>query len=86
MGMRRIEPNDAHKALKADIDAALLKHGKVMSSAEILAIISQMCGMVLAMQDQRTMTKDAALEIMTSNIEIGNAIVIANLNATQGRA
>lgn len=58
-----------------------------LSGSEVLALCAYMTGAAIAMQDQRSMTRDLAMEIVTRNIEAGNAAVIEGLlSATGGRA
>lgn len=52
----------------------------------MLALSAHMVGQIIAMQDQRTMTRQAALEIVMANMEQGNAEVIDNLFAKGGKA
>ena len=84
--MKRMEPGDADKRLHADIAALIKRHLSPDTSDRVLAIASQVVGQVLAMQDQRKMTKDMALQIVMENIEAGNQAVIASLQNTKGSA
>lgn len=84
--MKAFPTNEHHKALKADLDALTAKYADKMTDAEVLAIISQVVGMVIALQDQRTMTPDQAMSIVAANIEVGNQLVVNNLrDAPAGR-
>lgn len=79
MKTKTVEPGPEHQALMSDLKAVLKKHGDNLRADTILAICAQLTGQVLAMQDQRVMTPDAALAIVGANIEIGNAAAIQEL-------
>jgi len=67
-------------SIKAEIDA------ESVTSAELLALLSHTVGACIAMQDQRRMTRDMALDIVFKNIEAGNQETISGLMASKGRA
>jgi hypothetical protein len=64
----------------------LLKYSGDLPADQMLAMASHMVGQILAMQDQRVMTPDMALEIVSLNIEAGNAEMIENVAKTKGSA
>lgn len=74
-----------HEATYQDLIKLLSRHGE-LSPPEMLAVAANLTGKLLAMQDQRTMTRETALKIIQKNIEIGNQQVIAELHATKGSA
>jgi hypothetical protein len=84
--MKRMIPTDADKSLRAEIMALVKRHLTPDTGERVLAIAAQVVGQALALQDQRTMTKDRALQIVMANIEAGNAGVIESLTNTKGRA
>lgn len=84
MRMKSYEPGPQHKALKDGLDALMRKHGEKLSDQEILALMSQFVGMLIALQDQRILTPSQAMEIVASNIEIGNRLVIEDLMRGKG--
>lgn len=57
-----------------------------MGSIEQLAILSSLVGQLVAMQDQRRYTAEALMELVASNIELGNKTVISQLHKTEGQA
>jgi hypothetical protein len=65
---------------------ALIKEqtDKGISSEELLAIAANMLGKILALQNQRTMTRDRAMAIITRNLELGNQQVVDELAKTGG--
>lgn len=86
MRIRSIQPELRHAAFRADLLAVLDKHAGHLDSSEMLALASHAVGQILALQDQRTMTNDRAMEIVASNIEVGNSEVIDNLMNSKGEA
>jgi hypothetical protein len=60
-----------------------------MSALEILAVASNMVGKLVAMQDQRTVSPQMAMDTVSRNIELGNNQVLDDLLSEQrpvGRA
>lgn len=68
-----------HEVAYQDLVALLRKHADEMSSLEMLAIAANMLGKLIAMQDQRTVTSEMAMEIVTRNVEYGNQQVVGAL-------
>jgi hypothetical protein len=75
-----------HEIFYQDLAALMGRHGDKVSAEEMLAIGANMVGKLLALQDQRTMTRDRGLEIVIQNIELGNQQVIDQLMQSKGRA
>jgi hypothetical protein len=69
-----------------DLCALVSKHRDTISAMELLAIASNMVGKLIAMQDQRGMTSDLAMEIVLKNIEYGNKQVMEQIGKTKGSA
>lgn len=84
--MKRFQPNTADHVLHRDIADLIKRHLTPDTSQRVLAIAAQIVGQVLAMQDQRKMTSEMAMQIVIQNIEIGNQGVIDSLHATKGQA
>ncbi len=84
--MKAVAPTKADEALRDDIMALVKRHLTPDTGERVLAITSQVVGQALALQDQRTMTKDRALQLIMANIETGNAGVIESLHHTKGNA
>lgn len=70
-----------HEALYKDFYEVLRKHTEGMTPIEMLAIAANMVGKILAMQDQRAITLQAAMEVIIKNIEYGNQTVIQDLRS-----
>lgn len=75
-----------HEVVYQDLVALVRRHADKMTSLEVLAIASNMVGKLIAMQDQRTVTPEKAMEVVTRNVEYGNQQVLAALSSTQGEA
>ena len=73
--MKSIEPNARHARFKRDLEKLLNKHAGKLSAQELLAISAQVCGMIAAVQDKRTMTSEQAMEIIVENIKNGNQLM-----------
>ncbi|MDA4845992.1 hypothetical protein [Hoeflea poritis] len=87
---RRLRPAELrpeHITLVKQIRKTLRKYSDNLSAEEILACLAQTVGTVIALQDQRTMTPDEAIEIVAKNMEIGNRLVVDDLrSSTAGSA
>ncbi len=87
MSERVVQASPGHEAFYQDLVALLAKHGAGLPSDQMLAIAANAVGKILAMQDQRTMTSERAMQIVIRNIEAGNQHVIDDLTRkTSGRA
>lgn len=58
---------------------------KDMPVQRILAITSQFVGQLVALQDQRKITVDMAMQIVQENIVIGNQAMLLTLGEPEGR-
>lgn len=79
-----VTPGPEHEVAYQEIVALCAKHKDSVSAEELLAIAANVVGKFLAHQDQRTMSKERALEIVIRNIELGNQQVIAELLQSKG--
>ena len=77
---RMAEPR--HEAFYQDFVALVAKHGALLGADEMLAIASNAVGKLVALQDQRVMTGEAAMKIVADNIEKGNQQALAEVAAT----
>jgi hypothetical protein len=75
-----------HEIAYQEICALVNKHADKIDALELLAIAANMVGKLLALQDQRTVTPSMALEVVSKNIELGNAQALEQVSASQGRA
>src|SRR4051812_33879935 len=67
----------AYQELVALIQRLTAQHN--LSSVELLAVAANMLGKIVALQDQRTITADEAMDIVIANLQIGNDQAIKNL-------
>lgn len=73
--MKSKAPSPAHTAFRDDMVAMMRKH-QHMAPDEMLAVAAYFVGQLLALQDQRRMTPEMGLQVISSNIEAGNAQAI----------
>jgi hypothetical protein len=79
------QPGPEHEVAYKDLCALVSKHADKLTALELLAIAANMVGKLIAMQDQRKITPDQALQMVGQNIEMGNQQVIEQLaNQTPG--
>lgn len=62
-----------HQVAFQEVVDLVRRHADKLSAAEMLAVAANMLGKLIALQDQRTMTPERAMEIVAKNIEHGNA-------------
>lgn len=65
-------PTPEMKGLMEDLKSALAKH-PLLSGMEMLAIVSQLTGNLVALQDCRRYTTEMVMEVVGKNLEVGNA-------------
>ena len=83
--MKSVLPTPQHEAFMGDLKAAIARHPR-LTPPEMLALTAQLVGNLIALQDQRRMTPDMAIQLVSENIEIGNRAVIDGLHSTKGNA
>lgn len=84
MSIHKAKPE--HEVAYADLVALVSKHAGKLTSLEVLAIAANMVGKLVALQDQRTITPQIAMETVAQNLEAGNQDVLDQLSKTAGRA
>lgn len=67
-----------HEATYQELLTLISRHPN-LSGVEMLAIAANMVGKLIALQDQRTMTLEKAMEIVNENVLLGNQQVIAEI-------
>jgi hypothetical protein len=75
----------AHEATYQELCAIINRHASELSPVEILAVAANMVGKLVALQDQRTMSPDRAMQIVAKNIEAGNKQVLDSLANSDAR-
>lgn len=83
--MQSYDVKPEHQALWEDLTEVIQKHSKV-GGQEILAILSQMVGQVIAMQDSNVITVKIAMEIVHRNMMVGNESAIQLMQGPEGSA
>ncbi len=78
------EAKPEHEVTYQELVALVNRHATEMTALEILAIAANMIGKIIAMQDQRSITTDMAMTIVTRNIEIGNQQALSEINKSVG--
>ncbi len=79
--MKTYQPTAEHEKYMNDLKAQIPPD---MKAQDILAITSQFVGQLIALQDQRVMGPDQAMQIVGQNIEIGNQAAILTLMTPEG--
>ena len=79
---KSVEPTEKQKAARLAMIEALKSFD--LPPMEMLAVMAYTTGQLIAMQDQRKVTPDMAMELVATNIEAGNAHAIAGLLDTKG--
>jgi hypothetical protein len=82
--MKSMTPSEQQLAFRRALEAAMAQHAQTLDAIEILAVLSHLVGQVIALQDQRTMTSQMAMAIVTNNIEHGNREVVDRLLTETG--
>ena len=75
-----------HEVAYQDICALVNKHADKLSAMELLAVASNMLGKLVALQDQRKVTPDKAMEVVARNLELGNQQALAEVRNSRGSA
>lgn len=84
--MRIQKPTGAHRSFRDDAVELLRKHAGHLDAKDMLALSAHLVGQIIAMQDQRKVTREIALQTVMANIEQGNREVLDNLNSNTGSA
>ena len=77
---------EEHEVAYQDLCALVEKHAGKISALELLAVAANMLGKLIALQDQRTLTSEMAMEIVAINIEKGNQQALDQVTKSEGRA
>jgi hypothetical protein len=75
-----------HEVAYADLCVLVNKHADALTAVQLLAIAANMLGKLVALQDQREVTSQQAMEIIARNLELGNRQVLDALIKTAGSA
>lgn len=75
---RIVEPTAEHKVLREKILTLIKEEAGNIPASELLGLMSQIVGNLIAYQDAKTMTVPMAYEIVARNIEAGNKAAVEN--------
>lgn len=75
-----------HEVAYQDLCKLVSKHANELSALELLAVASNMLGKLVALQDQRVVTSEMAMDVVIKNIQIGNMQAIDEVANSQGSA
>jgi hypothetical protein len=64
----------------------LIRRHQHISAYELLAVAANMVGKLIALQDQRVVSPELAIETVMRNIEMGNKEALSMLEKPQGNA
>lgn len=87
MSGRIVMAKPEHEVAYQELIALMNRHADKLTALEILALVGNVAGKVIAMQDQRVISPEYAMETLIKNLEYGNAQTIEALGrATKGNA
>lgn len=81
---RHVEPTQLHQGAKDAMMAAIRPYADELGAQGMLAVVAQVTGMLIALQDCRTVTSDAVMTMVRANIESGNQLAVAQVIADAG--
>lgn len=73
-----VEVTTRHEEFRLRMVSVLREFGD-LTAVELLALSSAFVGQIIALQDQNTMDHRRAMNIVATNIELGNKAVIAQM-------
>lgn len=77
-------PTPAHREMRDAVIEVMRKFGDRVTPMEQLAVVSYMAGQLIALQDQKTVTPEMAMEVVNANLQAGNQDVVAFMDAPAG--
>lgn len=84
--LKKVRASQAHHDFHIEFSTLLQKYLSHEPPHVILAIVSQIVGHVIALQDRDLMTPEQAIILVQRNIEAGNAEAVAKMMETKGSA
>jgi uncharacterized OB-fold protein len=75
-----------HEIAYQEIVALVRRHAEHLEPVDLLAVTANALGKILALQDQRTLTPDMAMEVIKANLERGNAQALEAIRDSLGSA
>ena len=83
-GMKCVQCDTRHEVAYQDLCRLVSKHANELSSLQLLAIAGNMVGKLIAMQDQRSISAEQALEVLFYNLQAGNQQILDQIMQSQG--
>ena len=83
-GMKCVQCDTRHEVAYQDLCKLVSKHANELSSLQLLAIAGNMVGKLIAMQDQRSISAEQALEVLFYNLQAGNQQILDQIMQSQG--
>lgn len=83
---KSVQPTPDMEAFREDWLKLLDKHVGHLDSAEMVALGAYSIGQMMALMDARKWTPDMVMEMISKNIEAGNAQALADAGTFAGRA
>ncbi|ESY05349.1 MULTISPECIES: hypothetical protein [unclassified Mesorhizobium] len=84
MRTKFMDASRQHEDLRNGFIAAIREIAPDMPADEILAVVCVFVGQLVALQDQRRFSRESVMELVASNIEAGNRVVIDDLLKARG--
>lgn len=84
--MKTNRTNQDHREFNDAMKQVLARFKDILTGEEMLAVASHLVGVLIAVQDQKKYTLAQIMELVSRNIETGNAEAIAGLTNTKGNA
>ena len=82
--LKCVQCDARHEVAYQDLCRLVSKHANELSSLQLLAIAGNMVGKLIAMQDQRSITAEQALEVVFYNLQAGNKQILDQIMQSQG--
>ena len=81
--LKKLDMKPEHLRVILDIVGILKKHEEELSSIEILAVLSNVLGVVIAGQDPVSHSREEILRIVNVNMEMGNRSAVRSVLSTR---
>jgi len=82
--LKCVQCDTRHEVAYQDLCKLVSKHANELSSLQLLAIAGNMVGKLIAMQDQRSISAEQALEVLFYNLQAGNKQILDQIMQSQG--
>ncbi len=79
--IERIESNPVHNQFRTEMSGVIRYFAGDLPPEQMLALMAQECGKLLALQDPNKYTVTAAMAMISQNIQIGNLEAVKAMEA-----